>query len=535
MLPTHSSARVFLSTGGIVSLLFFSLFAVPLLALLLWSQSQNAAEHLNYPLYKILRFTLTQSVLSTGLSLFFGLGIAWSIVHCQSGLRKVAMLSLLLPLVMPVITICLSWNFLLGTQGLAGYFGIKRPYGLSAILSVHVFLNMTLIAWLVLPAWRKAPEGYWRIAQMLNLTGWQLWRQLEWPLVKPYAYRSVALCFLFCFTSFTPVFLLGGSPKYTTFETAIYTAMRVNFDPVYALILGISQFLICTVIIVMILKNSPKQSFDMGRGVIFSNKLIATNWMATILSTVIILICAAPLVTILIQASNTVMSLVEGHLSETGIETLASIPKALQTTMMTIISAMLTCLCLGWVLAAFKLKLTRQGYQKVALTQEMLGGVVYALPALIMGAGWLAVISLTGLWKSSVIIYLAFVSLTTLIGVPVVIRSIVPAYEQLQKQYGKLAEQLGLFGWQKIRKVDWPQLKVILLLSAAYAGVMASGDLGAFILISNEQLQTLPILIQRQMAGYHHQIASLSALTLILTHMVWLLAVYFFSGAWRQQ
>lgn len=511
---------------GILSLWIFALLIIlPIGALVLWSADQNAAARINYSVSKVLWFSFWQAAVSTLVSLILGLLIAWIIAHSTQWMSRLIKLSLVAPLAMPVVTICLSWNFLLGSQGLSGWLGIQRSYGIFAILSVHIFLNMALIAWLVLPAWKKAPHGYWRNAQMLDIVGWQLWRQLEWPIIKPYAYRATALSFLFCFTSFTPVFLLGGSPKYTTFETAIYAAMRTNFDPVYALILGAIQLVICSAIIFTILRRLPDQPFQMGDEANQTRLIRAHPIITTLPGILIIMVCLAPLASIIYNAYHAISALRLGELGRSSSASAGHILPATASTLLIIILAMISSLLLGWAIAAYKVHLDSQQSTRVARLLEMISGAIYALPALIIGAGWLALISLLGLWKSDWISYVAFVSITMLIGIPVVIRAIMPAYEQLATEYGKLTVMLNMTGWHKTRLIVWPRLKPLLLLSAAYAGVMAAGDLGAFILVSRDNIQTLPVLIQRQMASYDHTVAAISALALVATQAAWLLLV----------
>lgn len=530
--------RLSRSPIGTVSLWIFALLILlPIGALVFWSADQNAAARINYSVIKVFWFTFWQASVSTLSSLILGLCIAWTIAHSNNLLSRLIKFCLIAPLAMPVVTICLSWNLLLGSHGLGGWLGWQRTYGIAAILSVHIFLNMALVAWLVLPAWQKAPEGYWRTAQMLDMKGWQLWRMLEWPIIRPYAYRASALSFLFCFTSFTPVFLLGGSPKYTTFETAIYAAMRTNFDPVYALLLGAIQLVICSAIIFGILRHLPERSLQIGNESNHNRMIGIYPKTTALLGVIIMFICASPLVSIIMNACLAFKRLALGELSRSSLASTYNILPAAASTLLVILLAMVSSLLLGWAIAAYKIHLDEQQRARSAKALEMISGAIYALPALIIGAGWLALISLLGLWKSDWISYVAFVSITILIGIPVVIRAVMPAYEQLNAEYGKLTVQLGITGWHKTRLIIWPRLKPLLLLSAAYAGIMAAGDLGAFILVSRDNIQTLPVLIQRQMASYDHIVASITALALVITQGAWLLLIASISRrqAWRSK
>lgn len=505
---------------------FLALVLLPIAALSLWTiDYTGTVNRIYYNLWQVLQFAVGQALLSSGLSLVFGLMLAWSIAHGPPRLTPLVKLSLLVPLVMPVITICLAWLILMGNQGLGGWLGFGQAYGFSPIIFVHVFLNMALVAWIVLPAWENAPSGYWRNAKILGLNGWQLWRQLEWPLVKPYAIRAVALSFLFCFTSFTPVFLLGGSPRYTTFETAIYAAMRTNFDPSYALILGLVQFVLCGLIILLVLRRIPRNAFRLGLNTSHRSLYVNDSLGMWVIGLGIILICVTPLLILLWRSSDTIIDWLSNNLHHRTQRTLTALLPAIGTSMLMIFCSMFSSLLIGWQLSALSVRL-RQQRPRLGESLELVGGAIYAFPALIIGAGWLAIISLVNGWEHEWITYLAFISITTLVGVPIVMRAAVPTYEQIDLEYGKLAAQLGIRGLNRLKHITWPRLKRTLLLAAAYAGILSAGDLGAFIMVSSDTVLTLPVLIQRQMAAYQHGAAALSSLALMLVQALWLALIW---------
>lgn len=54
-----------------------------------------------------------------------------------------------------------------------------------------------------------------------------------------------ALIFMLCFASFATVLSLGGGPKATTIELAIYQALSFDYDPARAAMLALIQMLCC--------------------------------------------------------------------------------------------------------------------------------------------------------------------------------------------------------------------------------------------------------------------------------------------------
>jgi len=52
---------------------------------------------------------------------------------------------------------------------------------------------------------------------------------VEWPVIARLLPGLATLVFTLCFTSFAVVLALGGGPRATTLEVAIYQALRFDF------------------------------------------------------------------------------------------------------------------------------------------------------------------------------------------------------------------------------------------------------------------------------------------------------------------
>jgi thiamine transport system permease protein len=73
-----------------------------------------------------------------------------------------------------------------------------------------------------------------------------------------------ALVFMLCITSFTIVLLLGGGPRATTLEVAIYQALRFDFDPARAIALIGLQLALVTAAIFLITRLGADAAADRG-------------------------------------------------------------------------------------------------------------------------------------------------------------------------------------------------------------------------------------------------------------------------------
>ena len=116
-------------------------------------------------------------------------------------------------------------------------------YGLTGILIAHVFFNLPLASRIFLLSLNSIPSSSWRLAGHLGMNSGQIFRFLEWPLIKSQLPQLAGLIFLLCFTSFAIVLVFGGGLKYSTIEVAIYQSIRFDFDIPKAVLLSCIQII----------------------------------------------------------------------------------------------------------------------------------------------------------------------------------------------------------------------------------------------------------------------------------------------------
>ena len=186
-------------------------------------------------------FTVWQAVLSVFLSLLIALPVAMTLARLshfpgRSLLLRLMELSLVLPTIVAVSGI------------------------INGILLAHVFFNAPLAARILLQALESVPAPRLRVASQLGLSGWWLWRTVRWPALRPVLPGVSALVFTLCFTSFAIIMTLGGGPRATTLEVAIYQALRFEFDFGQAAILATIQLVICGSLWWLVFRNRLESS-----------------------------------------------------------------------------------------------------------------------------------------------------------------------------------------------------------------------------------------------------------------------------------
>lgn len=121
-------------------------------------------------------------------------------------------------------------------------------YGLNGILLAHVLFNLPYASRLLLQSLEAIPSEQHKLCAHLGMSRWQKFKWVEWPRLRQQLPHVAGLVFMLCFTSFATVMALGGGPKATTIELAIYQAIKFDFDLQIGALLAIWQMLLCTLL-----------------------------------------------------------------------------------------------------------------------------------------------------------------------------------------------------------------------------------------------------------------------------------------------
>lgn len=200
-------------------------------------------------LLTILEFTLKQAFLSTLISLCLGLILAKCLQMLSFRFKSIFVSGLQINFILPQFIVIPALISIYGKSGWINQLleALELPfsfsiYGLSGILIAHVFLNLPFVAFFCFTSLTHIPDQQKQLADSLRLSHWQRFKWLEWGLLKKQLIPLSCAIFMLCFVSFAIVLTLGGGPKSTTIEVAIYHFIR-ELDYQSAFILGAIQFL----------------------------------------------------------------------------------------------------------------------------------------------------------------------------------------------------------------------------------------------------------------------------------------------------
>ncbi|GJL81377.1 MAG: thiamine transporter membrane protein [marine bacterium B5-7] len=460
-------------------------------------------------LARVLRFSLLQASLSTLLSVLPAILVARALARRPNLPARRLVLGLLgVPLVVPSIVVVLGVVSVFGADGWLPLG--RRLYGLTGILIAHVFFNLPLAARLLLPSLEQIPSAQRRLAHQLGFNSWQYWRHIEWPALRGALPGTALLIFMLCLTSFAVVLTLGGGPRSTTLEVAIYQSLRFDFNPPRAVSLALMQLGLCAMLAMLSVRLTRHREVegDSGGARHFDRTLGSnTGWArladGTAIGTALALV-AGVLTAIVVDGANTTMISVLNRP-----EVLDSLFTSL---FIALIAAAMATLC-GWLILTSSTRFAAGGREWLGNTLEGIATIVYVVPPLVIGTGYFLMLHrLVDLDRLTVPVVIA---VNALMGLPFVIRSLAAPMRQRAAEYGRLCTSLKICGWQRFVLVDFPLLRRPLGLAAALAAALSFGDLGVVALFASNEQSTLPLLLYRYLSAYRVNEAAVVGLLLL--------------------
>ncbi|WP_252737342.1 thiamine/thiamine pyrophosphate ABC transporter permease ThiP [Citreicella sp. C3M06] len=439
------------------------------------------------------RFTLMQALLSAGLSVLLAIPVARALARRRFRGRGALVALMGAPFILPVIVAVLGLLSVFGRSGVLndglGLLGLPsvKIYGLQGVLVAHVFYNLPLAVRLLLQAWLAIPSERFRLAASLGLTPMAMFRTLEWPMLLRIVPGAFAVIFVICLSSFAVALALGGGPRATTVELAIYQAVRFDFDLGRAALLSVIQLVLALCAGLVALKLGTGAGFgaglDRAQQRWDGSAVLDAAWLA-----LAALFLMLPLGMVVLKGLPGLALLGAGTWQAAG----NSIAVALASTV----------LCIGWALPLA----TRRG--------EMIGILGIALSPLVLGTGLFLIVR-PFVNPLSVALPVT-VLVNALVSLPFALRILRPEAEAVRHDYARLSQALGLTPLAWLRLVLLPRLRRPLGFAAGLTAALSMGDLGVIALFADPDRATLPLQVYRLMGAYRMEAASGAALLLLV-------------------
>jgi thiamine transport system permease protein len=483
------------------------------LALIATTDISGVAQLASPYFRRVVVFTLWQAALSTLLSVAFAVPLTMALTRRQSFPGRGLLIRLFaVPLALPALVAVLG---VVAVWGRTGWVNTAfdtglNIYGLAGILIAHVFFNLPLATRLLLVHFERVPAETWRLATQLNLPPATIFRLIEWPVVRSGLPGIATLIFMLCIASFTVVLTLGGGPRATTIEVAIYQALRFDFDPARAVVLALVQIALCAVLVAL----AGRFATDMHTAPGLGRRIIRPDLAAVSLRIAdgAIIILAALFIT-----SPMLAVIISGLTAD--LTRLAADPlvwRAIATSAAIAAASAILSVAAAWSLAAAARENRRNpGASRLfASVSGIAGNLILVAPPVVLAAGWF--ILLHRLAATETLAPVMVITINALMALPFALRILAPAIARAHADHDRLCASLGLTGWPRFRLIDLPVLKRPLALALAFAAALSIGDLGVIALFGSQDFTTLPLLLYQRFGSYRIDDASGLALILMI-------------------
>ena len=451
-----------------------------------------------------LRFTIWQAFLSALFSTLLAVPVARALARRRFVGRGLLVTLLGAPFILPVIVAVLGLLIVFGRSGwlndLLGLAGLPSVsvYGLHGVVLAHVFFNLPLVTRLLLQGWQSIPAERYRLVGQLGLTPRAVFVTLEAPVLRQVLPGAFALVFVICLTSFAVALTLGGGPRATTVELAIFQAFTLDFDLKRAALLSVIQLGVAGGAALIALWFVPKVSVSGGLDRP-AQRWDARKGMQRVLDAAFIVVAALFL---LLPLSAVVLRGIAGFAKMP-----ASVWHSAGTSLWVALLSVGVALALALPLAGW-IATTKRG------SVEAVGLLGLSASPLMIGTGWFILINPIANPVSLSLPVTALVN--ALMALPFVLRILVPRLRDVLHDLGRLSQTLNMQGWALWRWLILPRLRAPLGFAAGLTAAMSVGDLGVIALFADPSRSTLPLQMYRLMGSYQMEGAAGASLLLLV-------------------
>ena len=474
-------------------------------------------------------FTIWQGAGSTVLSMLLGIPAAMLLYRRRFFGSRLIRALMLVPLVLPSIVVAVIFSAFQNWNTFYSLFGITGSQ-IAWIITAHVFVNFALTARIVGSSW-AALDGETEEAAALDGAGRfrTLW-SVVLPQLRGALLASANLTFLFTVSSYGIVLVLGDG-EIESIETLMAKSALQFLDLGTASVLALVQTLITLFAVSISGRVSASQtqieSADLSEP---TKKVDRRDWGALIvvIPTVIVFVLA-PLMNLFAKALTQPDDSI-------GVGNFASLAgrgdrQVLNISVVDAIANSMRNLCISTALAVLVGLLavylrTRWEISRKTSRAVWISDFTVLLPLgispVVIALGWLVTfdqepLALRASW-------LAIPLIQALLALPLVVRVIQPAIQNLDARIveASILDGLGSFG--SFMRVQLPAIKPVVASAIGFAAIASLGEYGAAAMLTFGDQATLPTvlyqLISRPGSSNYGMAMAASTLLVLLTVLV---------------
>lgn len=485
-------------------------------------------------LLAIIWFTFWQALCSAVLTLICALPVSYVFSRFRFKAKTLLLTLASIPFVLPAIVVATAFQSSFGKNGLFFKLDINHP--LALIFLAHIFYNFSVMVRIITSFWTSLQGRIKEAAQTLGANPWQTFIYITLPLLRPAILAASALVFIFCFSSFGIILILGG-PSYATIETEIYRQAAHLFNLPLASVLSLFQIGFTFLIMwyyTRFTKKSAQFTPDSDALVLKQPVGILEKTAVACASLFIVLLCVLPMASLIFHSlyhDGAFTLKFYTALFENRSDSIFYIPPfhAIGYSMVFAFCALVIALLTGLCAALF----IRFCDRRFARSWTGLFDPIFMLPlstsAVTLGFGIIITLDKPplNLRTSFFLIPIAH----ALVGFPFVVRAILPAIRSIPETLTDASATLGASPFITFQRIILPLISRATIAAAIFAFTISLGEFGATIFTARPETPTIPVAIYRFLGQpgtlNYGQALSMSTILMIITAAGYLFIEHF--------
>ncbi|HEY6041597.1 MAG TPA: iron ABC transporter permease [Anaerolineae bacterium] len=466
---------------------------------------------------RVLGFTFAQAAASTLITLLAALPAAYIFARYRFPGENYLRALTTVPFLMPAVVVAAAFTALLGPRGcvnlaLMSLLHLESPplelmNTVAIILIAHIFYNFTVVLRLVGGFWSNLDPQFTNAARVLGANRWRAFSRVTLPLLAPSLMAAALLVFIFDFTSFGVVLLLGGA-RLATLEVEIYRQTVNLFNLPLAAALSLLQ-IIFTLMLTLIysrLQGKLARPLRLSPHALVKRRAhgVGEKTLLFAILASMLLFLGAPLVALVVESFRTASGFATSNYANLFLNPRGSITfvppiEAVRNSLG--FAAVVTLLAVGLGLsAAYSLSQARaQAGGRFSSLRASTFNALYMLPlgtsAVTLGFGFIIALDRPPLDLRATIWLVPIAH--ALVAFPFVVRSVLPILQSIKPNLREAASVLGANRGSVWREIDLPIIARAVFVGAVFAFVISLGEFGATALIALPDYPTLPLAIYR--------------------------------------
>ena len=420
----------------------------------------------------VIWFTVWQAAVSTLLTLAVALPGAAVVAQMKGRGRRWLRAAVTVPFVLPTVVVAGAFEGVFTRFGL-DHGGLRLRHTVWAILLAHVFFNYAVVVRTVGSFWSGLDHRLEDQAHVLGAGRMRAFREVTLPRLRPALAGAAAIVYLFSFTSFGVILILGG-PRRATIETEIYRHAVTRIDLTTAAALAVVQLAAVVLLVTVTTYLERRRPVTTGVAHVTTRPLPrVVTWGNAALMTALL---GTPIAVLVERSFSVGGGYGLDHYRALG-ERVQQLPAPATTALRNSLVFACTATVMAVIIGSLAALVVVHGRRSLRHVFDLGLTLPLGTSAVTIGFGILIALDeppldLRASWWIVPIAH-------ALVGIPFVVRTMVPVLRRIDPSTREAAAVLGASPNRVRREIDLPIASRGLVVGAAFAFAVSLGEFGA--------------------------------------------------------